>query len=234
MTGGVSVLLSFYKGQKYFKEQFESIIIQIDEFDELIIRDDGSNSLKYLKSIIASNTLSHDLFEKGQITILEGSNLGVNKSFLHLLTCARNPVSIFCDQDDMWVSDRLDSARKNSSSDLHCVNYSVDAKPQFPPQRLRQSYFSLIRNFVPGCCMSGKTSYLSEILSLLPDNLIYDHSLLYVSLSSGRCVTFDNEILVRYRRHSDTFTKYGSFAPNGIRSAIALRCKLIALKRKFK
>jgi len=233
MQVGISVLLSFYKGQTYFQEQFESIIIQMEKSDELIIRDDGSNSSEYLSEIIFNNMHAYMLFKDQKIILLDGENVGVNKSFSKLLARAKHPVSVFCDQDDIWRPGRLESARTHSNSDVHCVNYCVDGKRQFPALHRRTTSSTLLRNFVPGCCMSGKSMYLLDIICRLPDSVIYDHALLYLSLSAGGNVTFDDEVLVSYRRHSETVTKFGSFVPNGILSAIQLRYRLLELKKEL-
>lgn len=38
-----SVCMATYNGEKFLREQIDSIIAQLDESDELIISDDGSN-----------------------------------------------------------------------------------------------------------------------------------------------------------------------------------------------
>ena len=69
MQVGISVLLSFYKGQTYFQVQFESIIIQMEKSDELIIRDDGSNSSEYLSEIIFNNMHAYMLFKDQKVFV---------------------------------------------------------------------------------------------------------------------------------------------------------------------
>lgn len=38
----ISVALASFNGEKYIKEQLESILVQLDDNDEVIISDDGS------------------------------------------------------------------------------------------------------------------------------------------------------------------------------------------------
>ena len=47
----VSVIMATYNGEKYLREQLNSILCQINENDEIIISDDGSNdnTLKIIK-----------------------------------------------------------------------------------------------------------------------------------------------------------------------------------------
>ena len=97
----VSVLMSTYNGSKYVREQIESILNQKGVEVQLLIRDDGSND----------DTLSIcGEFEKQHknVSVYQGENIGVGKSFLELLRMA--PVAeyySFADQDDFWLEDKL-------------------------------------------------------------------------------------------------------------------------------
>ena len=48
----ISVCMATYNGEKYIKEQIESILYQLSSRDELIISDDSSddNTIKIIKS----------------------------------------------------------------------------------------------------------------------------------------------------------------------------------------
>ena len=224
---GISVLLSFYNGKKFFSEQLQSIVKQLSINDELIIRDDGSDAEEFLRKTCTEFDLSRSMDAKKNIRIYSGKNIGVNESFHELLKRAKNDVCVFCDQDDIWTDTRLQSVRDNYFSDLHFVNYSINNAQQldfnFSPNICRV----FIRNNVPGCCMSGKKLYLIEAFEDIKNNVIYDHGLLFKSLVKKKNITFDAEIGVLYRRHENTVTKIGSFIPNGILEALRLRYALL-------
>ena len=53
MSFSISVVMATYNGEKYIREQIESILCQLTEKDELLISDDGStdgtiNIIKYM------------------------------------------------------------------------------------------------------------------------------------------------------------------------------------------
>ena len=101
MNHKIVILLATYNGEKYIKEQLDSILLQTYSNIEVIARDDMSNdkTLEILKSY--------------NINIVKSiENLGVKKSFSELLNYAsRNSNSdyfMFCDQDDIWEKRKIE------------------------------------------------------------------------------------------------------------------------------
>ena len=101
MNKKIAILLSTYNGEKYLKEQLNSLINQTYCGIEIIARDDGNSdtSLEILKSY--------------NIKLIENKqNLEAKESFLELLKCARENSDakyfMFCDQDDVWESDKVE------------------------------------------------------------------------------------------------------------------------------
>ena len=94
------ILLSTYNGEKYLKEQLDSIFSQSYKNFEIITRDDGSNdeTINILKSY--------------NIKILDtDKNLGAKLSFSTLLNYSVKNTDadyfMFCDQDDIWKNDMI-------------------------------------------------------------------------------------------------------------------------------
>ncbi|MCI8950923.1 MAG: glycosyltransferase [Lachnospiraceae bacterium] len=99
----VAVLMSTYNGEKFLKEQIESILNQRNVEIKIYIRDDGSTD--GTKTIL-QNYVNHE-----NIIIEYGSNVGVGKSFMSLVY--KNVMAdyfAFSDQDDIWMEDKLISA----------------------------------------------------------------------------------------------------------------------------
>lgn len=230
MHNGISILISYYNGSKHFECQLKSILLQLKKNDEIIIRDDGSDVLENIDDLISNMPDAFTFLSNQQIRVIKGKNIGVNKSFELLLTEARRPFSVFCDQDDIWKPGRLQSCRENMASDLHCVNFEVNGFLQLKSDYKLSAFKIFFRNKFPGCCMSGRTTYLKGAFSRIPNSLMYDHALLYITLKKRQLVTFDPISRVIYRRHSDTVTKYQSLIPNGLFTAIRLRIKLLLLR----
>lgn len=96
----VQIVMSTYNGEKYLKEQIDSILNQIDVDVKLFIRDDGSNDSSFS---IASNYRN--------VEVKKGENIGFVKSFLTALDkCGESDYYAFSDQDDVWLNDKIISA----------------------------------------------------------------------------------------------------------------------------
>ncbi|WP_240782926.1 glycosyltransferase [Escherichia sp. E1130] len=93
----MAILLSSYNGEKYIREQLESIIKCYRDFDlHIHIRDDGSvdSTCEIIKNYMSQN---HSIF------LYEGENVGVIASFLWLVKKVEDyDYYAFCDQDDVW------------------------------------------------------------------------------------------------------------------------------------
>ena len=103
----VMVLMSTYNGEKYLREQIDSILGQTGVSVKLLIRDDGSkdNTVEIVKQYCKEND---------DIKLVEGKNVGFAESFMELVYRANlySDISYFAfsDQDDVWLNDKLISA----------------------------------------------------------------------------------------------------------------------------
>jgi GT2 family glycosyltransferase len=96
------ILLSTYNGGAYLRKQLDSVLSQSVADFTLLIRDDGSSD----DTLDILHTYSDP-----RIRILTGENLGPAGSFFALLEEARKMGAehiFFCDQDDIWMPDKLE------------------------------------------------------------------------------------------------------------------------------
>lgn len=100
----IAILLSTYNGEKYLSEQLDSIIGQTSDQWSLYIRDDGSSDCTL--DIIKSYGLKYP--EKIHVVFDKLGNLGSGKSFMTLLSYVDADYYMFCDQDDVWLSDKIE------------------------------------------------------------------------------------------------------------------------------
>ncbi|MGT2907653.1 glycosyltransferase family 2 protein [Streptococcus dentiloxodontae] len=100
----VNILMSTYNGEAYLAEQIESIQSQTFSDWTLYIRDDGSKdrTTQIIKEF--SETDSRIRF----INADDPTNLGVIKNFFTLLKHSRADYYFFCDQDDVWLPEKLE------------------------------------------------------------------------------------------------------------------------------
>lgn len=100
----LAVLLSTYNGEKYLKEQLDSLINQNLIPTKILIRDDGSKD-------DTVNLLEDYSSRYNFIEYYYGKNLGPAKSFFELINkCEGYDYYALCDQDDVWFEDKLSSA----------------------------------------------------------------------------------------------------------------------------
>lgn len=95
----ISVCMATYNGEKYLREQINSILLQLQEADELIIVDD--NSTDSTRAILKS--YSDDRIN----LIFNEHNIGVNKNFEKAIINAKNRYIFLADQDDIWTEGRV-------------------------------------------------------------------------------------------------------------------------------
>lgn len=101
----VAVLMSTYNGEKYLREQLDSILSQQDVEVSLFIRDDGSRdgTVEILEEYVKGHRNIH---------LIKGENMGVGNSFMSVLKSAKREADYFAfaDQDDIWMPLKLREA----------------------------------------------------------------------------------------------------------------------------
>lgn len=99
----ISVVMSSYNGEKYIEDQLKSIQGQERPADEVLIRDDGStdNTVKIARHFIQTHHLKNWRVE------VNSQNLGWRENFVQGMLEAQGDLIFFCDQDDVWRSEKL-------------------------------------------------------------------------------------------------------------------------------
>lgn len=99
----VNIVLSTYNGAKFLSEQIDSIQAQTFTDWQLLIRDDDSSDKT--RDIIVSYMLKDERIK----FINEGdhTNLGVINSFYKLIKQDSADYYFFCDQDDVWLPEKM-------------------------------------------------------------------------------------------------------------------------------
>lgn len=100
----VTILMSTYNGERFLAEQIESIRQQTYTDWQLLIRDDGSKD--------RTREIIQDFCQKDNrihfVNPDSVENLGVIKSFFHLLKHQMSDVYFFSDQDDVWLPEKVE------------------------------------------------------------------------------------------------------------------------------
>mgnify|MGYP000105383910 CR=1 FL=1 len=210
----VSIALATYNGGQYLREQLESIASQTELPSEVVISDDGSND-DTLKIVAAfSRQAPFDVR-----VLPRHDRLGFADNFLHAAEHCRNPVVMFCDQDDVWLPEKLAVSRRRLTSDnslalIHSLSMvDGDLKPIGPlSQGITASAVYQPLELDPFLCAYGNTlTFRRELLSLRPRNarppadersLSHDTWIYTLAAALGR-VTHLAESYILYRQHGE-------------------------------
>jgi len=204
----ISVCIATYNGEKYIKEQLDSIINQLDKSDEIIISDDGSsdNTIKIIES-----------YKDGRIVLYKNSFKNVVLNFEFAIDKSKGDYIFLSDQDDIWHKDKvkcfLDCFLKNSQvmlliSDFQIIDQNgkqidgIYTKNEFSNSLVKNV---LVNNFI-GCAIAF-TSSTKNVIMPFPKNIaMHDWWIGTCSLIHGE-VNFIDKKLHFYRRHDNNITK---------------------------
>ena len=223
----VTVLLAVYNGEKYLKEQIESILNQTLKDIKIVIHDDGSTDSS--AQIIEFYRLKYPNI----ISCLNGGSTGsAKKNFAYLLESCDDDYIMFCDQDDVWLHEKaektlcaMQTAENGGKtpvlvhSDLKVVdsNLNVISNSFFEFQRLYQDNITtarlLVQNYVTGCTVMINRALKQKCAAIPDDCIMHDWWLALTAQLFGKIVCI-NEPTMLYRQHSDN--QVGAKASYGI------------------
>ena len=95
----ITVCIATFNGEKYIREQLNSILFQLSLQDEVIVSDDGStdNTISIIKS-----------FNDKRIKIIDGVHRhSPTLNFENALKEAKGDYIFLADQDDVWKDDKV-------------------------------------------------------------------------------------------------------------------------------
>lgn len=230
----ISVAMASYNGEKYIKEQIESVLINLSSEDELIISDDGS--IDATKDIIKS-------FEDSRIHLIDGPKKGVKANFANAIANTTGDYIFLCDQDDIWEPDKVKKVMSVfSDSKVKVVVHDCILKDD-EGKVLTESYFeyrssgpgffkNVMKNSYMGCCMAFTAELKAKVLPIPESIEMHDQWIGLIGDLTGRNVFISNKLIV-YRRHennvSDCFNHYG--LGKMIKNRVCLLISLLVRKR---
>jgi glycosyltransferase involved in cell wall biosynthesis len=206
MNGTVEVLLSTYNGQKYLPQLLASIRAQDHPHVRLSARDDGSSdgTVRLLEQLI-SGTPSDRLSV--------GGNLGAAQSFMTLLrtVSADADYAAFCDQDDVWLPEKLSSAvaavQDIEDPALYCCAVSLVSETlselKLHKRCVRGASFAnaLVENIATGCTIVLNRPAIDLLASRTPQNFVMHDAWCYLVVAGCGRVVYDPRPYVLYRLH---------------------------------
>ena len=239
----VDVLLATYNGEKYLKEQIDSILEQTHSDFRLLISDDGSTdgTRKILEEYKNKDSRIQVFFQE--------SNLGVVKNFEFLLKKVESAYYMFSDQDDIWKAEKIEKSLNKIENDNCDLVYSdlevVDEKLNVTYEsywKLKGIYNKIkkynnfeslyLNNFVTGCTIISKKELIDTYLPLPNSSkyVLHDYWISLILSQNGK-IDYIEEPLIKYRQHKNN--KVGSKKKsNELRTIDEIRKLFIEVKKE--
>lgn len=121
----ISIAMATYNGEKYIQEQLDSIRCQTTQPDELVVCDDGStdNTVAIITKFAKTVTFKVRIYENE-------INLGYVDNFFKAARLCEGKWISFCDQDDVWLPNKLEEVSKviskKSKDNLLLIAHSAE------------------------------------------------------------------------------------------------------------
>lgn len=217
MNAFIDILLATYNGERFLKEQIDSILSQSYQNFHIIIRDDGSTdgTLDIIGKAVFINP--------DKISFLKDcSHVGAIESFSRLLCKSKSSFVMFADQDDIWMADKvlitLTKMKEMESifgtekallvhSDLKVVDeYLQEISPSFwsytglKPREGTHLNRLLVQNEITGCTVMINRPLIELSRPIFPGCVMHDWWLGLVASACGH-IGVIKEPLILYRQH---------------------------------
>jgi glycosyltransferase involved in cell wall biosynthesis len=233
----VQILLSVFNGGQFLKDQIESVINQTFTDWQLLIKDDNSkdNSLQIIEGFCKAYP------EKIKL-VNTNSGGSSTKSFMSLLSLVSAPYAMFCDQDDVWVPEKIEASlaeiralEKSNTvalvyTDMMVVNEKLAPihssflkQHKLNPEWAKKTTNALVQSLAAGCTMLFTKSLISRLNPIDATLFQHDHWLLMHAAHYGK-ISFLNKATVYYRQHEQN-----SVGAHGVSNGYFIR-KLASLK----
>ena len=231
----IVVLMSTYNGEKYIKEQINSILNQKGDFQlDLWVRDDGSKD--------KTQKILEEYAKHGKLRWYSGDNLGPAKSFIDLIRrCLGYDYYAFADQDDYWMPYKVSAAIKmierKKGPQLYFSNAElVDSKMNSLGRNVYKISPKL--DFETLTCAGGilgcTTLFNAELARWIQEKempnkiVMHDFYIDELCVALGGKITYDMRPFMKYRQHGNNVVGVSS----GILGTIKSRIKDIFRKPK--
>lgn len=215
----ISILMAVYEPRMdWLREQLLSLDAQTYPNIKLYVCDDCSPTVSFdaIQSCIQDciRTFPYEIWRNEE-------NLGSNGTFERLTTAADGEYFAYCDQDDVWLPEKLEVLEKSIRetgaklvcSDMYIIDGSGVQTAESITQVRRHHVFRsgkglapglLISNFVTGCTMLIGRETACRAVPFCP-YMVHDQYLALTAATMGQIVSLP-DCLIRYRIHGSNQT----------------------------
>jgi len=211
MTTKISIALATFNGERFLREQLESLYAQTRLPDEVIVCDDASTD----KTVFI---LEEYRQKYGLKYYVNDSGIGCNKNFSKAMSLCTGDYICICDQDDIWLPQKIETLytriRQMDQSKPLCVSslrYDIDVngniigEKNFPEtEGWRATMLSYGRS--QGCTMIMNRQLKDIVVKLTEEKpelayqMYYDELIAYTAVILGEKLNLSDKLLL-YRHH---------------------------------
>lgn len=202
----ISVAMATYNGERFLREQLDSLLCQVCLPFELVVCDDLStdSTVSIVKEFSCIAPFDVRIFTNSK-------NLGYLKNFEQVISLCRGDYIALSDQDDIWDHNKLAilSRSINGALLIHSDAIVIDAAGRI----VSDSYFKysnkyiecnfkryVFGNNVTGCTTLFKADLVKKIIPIHKNFVFHDWWIALHAAYFGRIV-YVSRPLVKYRQH---------------------------------
>ena len=212
----VSIVMATFNGERYLKEQLESIYSQTYSNIEVVVCDDCSSdgTVEILKEFSEV---------RGLIYIVNERNLGLVGNFEKALALAKGDFIALADQDDVWYPGKIELLLSNigTSSLIHSSVHVIDGEGKPHADAFVVSEYSRDHSDKVNFCDFLETAWVLGCTSLIEKSLVekslpfpegvmfHDWWLSMAAIKLGRGIKYIHQPTIKYRQYGEnTAFKY--------------------------
>lgn len=228
----ISVCIATYNGEKYIRQQLDSVLCEIGADDEIVISDDSSTD-KTVEIIRSYNDSRIQVFDHQHFH-------SPIFNFENAIKHAKGDIIFLADQDDKWLPGRVPKALKmhEMGYDLVLCNTRSVYRDHVEDGRLdpfsRPYWRNLIKPAYIGCTMSFKRELLKMVLPFPKTIAMHDLWIGLLAQRNYKCIFID-EPLIEYNRHQESFVaKHPMSLYKRIKYRMQMQYLVLKRERKMK
>ena len=211
----ISIAIATYNGERFLREQLDSLYSQTRIPDEIVVCDDHSsdNTVSVLEEYHQKYGLQYYVNEE---------SLGCNRNFIKAFELSTGDFVCICDQDDIWLPNKIETLSEKISSlnnsipvAVSSLRYDIDANgtiisEQNYPETEGWRATLLTYGRSQGCTMIMNRSLVNLVIKIahnqpeLAYQMYYDELVAYTAVVKGMKINLPNKLM--YYRHHDKNT----------------------------
>ncbi|HLI43664.1 MAG TPA: glycosyltransferase [Acidimicrobiales bacterium] len=210
----VSVCIPTYNGERFLREQLDSLLAQTRVPDEILVADDCSSDATL--NVVAEFASISPVVVR---TLPSDVNIGLCANVRRLVESAEGDVVFFCDQDDVWLPDKvatlLSYLDRPDVEAVCCNSRPFTAGSSEPATRtvweialdgvVPEASSDVLgsRNFIMGHNIAIRREALQRDLWPVGADVFYDYWIALVTSARGT-MALCPAVLTMYRQHDDS------------------------------